>query len=73
MENINGLFVYISMKAKFQFVILEKAQARIHRKLMTTIKSTSSVTPLGINTDSKMNFKEHIDNIIQKAYYKVYA
>ena len=38
-----------------------------------TIKSASSVTLLGITIDSKLNFKEHINNIVQKAYYKLYA
>ena len=38
-----------------------------------TINSTSSVSTLGITLDSKLNSKEHIDSIIQKAYYKLYA
>ena len=36
------------------------------------IKSDSSVTLLGVTIDSKLDFKEHIDNI-QNAYYKLYA
>ena len=39
----------------------------------TTIKSTSFVTLLGVTIDSKLNFTEHIDNIIQKAYYELNA
>ena len=37
------------------------------------IKSASSVRLHGITIDSKLNFKEHIDNIVKKAYYKLYA
>ena len=38
-----------------------------------TIKSASSVTLLGMAIDSKLNFKEHINNIVKKTYYKLYA
>ena len=31
-----------------------------------TIKSASSVTVLGITLDSKLNFQEHISNIVKK-------
>ena len=37
------------------------------------IKSASYVTLLGITIDSKLNFKEHINNIVKKAYYKLYT
>ena len=37
-----------------------------------TIKSVSSVTLIGNTIDSKLNFKEHINNR-KKAYYKLYA
>ena len=39
----------------------------------TIIKSASYVTLLGITIDSKLNFKEHINDIVKKAYYKLYA
>ena len=35
-----------------------------------TIKSVSSVTLIGNTIDSKLNFKEHINNR-KKAYYKL--
>ena len=38
-----------------------------------TIKSASYVTLHGITIDSKLNFKEHINNIVKKTYYKLYA
>ena len=38
-----------------------------------TIKSASSVTLLGINIYSKLNFKEHINNVVKKTYFKLYA
>ena len=41
--------------------------------MIITIKSVSYVTLLGITNDSKLNFKEHINNIVKKAYYKLYA
>ena len=37
-----------------------------------TTKSVSSVTLIGNTIDSKLNFKEHINNR-KKAYYKLYA
>ena len=37
------------------------------------IKSALSVRLHGITIDSKLNFKEHIDNIVKTAYYKLYA
>ena len=37
-----------------------------------TIKSVSHVTLLGITIDSKLNFKEHMNNIVKKTYYKLY-
>ena len=38
-----------------------------------TIKPASTVTLLGITTDSKLNFKKQIYNIVKKAYYTLYA
>ena len=34
-----------------------------------TIKSTSSVTLLRVAIDSKLNFREHINNIVNKVCY----
>ena len=38
-----------------------------------TTKSVPSVTLHGINIDSELNFKEHINKIMNKAYYKLYT
>ena len=37
-----------------------------------TTKSVSSVTLMGNTIDSKLNFREHINNT-KKAYYKLYS
>lgn len=37
------------------------------------MKSTSAVRLLDFIIDLKLNFKERIDNIIENAYYKLYA
>ena len=76
MENVYEWFVYNSMKVnpdKFQFIILGNTGSHILKIGDITIKSASSVTLLGITIDSKLNFKEHINNIVKKAYYKLYA
>ena len=38
-----------------------------------TIKLASSVRLLGITIDLKLNYKEHINKIVKKSYYKLYA
>ena len=58
---------------KFPFIILGNTDSHTSQIGDITIKSVSSVTLLGITIDSKLNFKEHINNIVQKAYYKLYA
>ena len=58
---------------KFQFIILENTGSHTLQIGDITRKSVSSVTLLGITIDSKLNFKEHINNIIKKAHYKLYA
>ena len=58
---------------KFQFMILESTGSHTLKIGYITIKSASSVTILGITIDSKLNFKEHINNIVKKAYCKLYA
>ena len=37
-----------------------------------TTKSVPSVTLSGISIDSEFNFKEHINKVIKKSYYKLY-
>ena len=62
-------FVYSSLKAhpeNFQFIILRNAGLHTLEIGDITTKSVSSVTLLGITIDSKLDFKEDIDNIIKK-------
>ena len=64
------------MKAQpknFQFVILGNTGLHALQIGDITTKSVSSVTLLGITIDSKLNFKEDINNIIKKACYKLYT
>ena len=75
MQNIYEWFVY-SMKAnsdKFRFIFLGNTGSHKLQIDDKTIKSASSVTLLGITIDSKLNFKEYINNIVKKAYYKLDA
>ena len=55
---------------KFQFIILVNTGSHTLQINDITRKSASSVTVLCITIDSKIN---NIDNIIQKACYKLYA
>ena len=76
MENVYGWFIYKSMKAnpdKFQSIILGNTGSHTLKIDCITVKSDSYVTLLGITIDSKLNFKGHINNIVKKAYYKLYA
>ena len=76
MENAYEWFVYNSMKAnlgKFQFIILGNTAPHTLKMRDITIKSASYITLLDITIDSKLNFKEHINDIVKKAYYKLYA
>ena len=62
MENIHEWFVHNSMKSnpdKFQFIILGNKGWHTLKINDITIKSTSSVTLLGITIDSKLNVREH--------------
>ena len=73
--NVYEWFVFNSMKAQpknFQFVILGNTGLHALQIGDITTKSVSSVTLLGITIDSKLNFKEDINNIIKKTYYKLY-
>ena len=49
-----------------QYVILGNTGLHILKIGDITTKSVSSVTLFGITTDSKLNFKEHINNFINK-------
>ena len=69
MQNVYEWFVYNSMKAnpdKFQFIILGNTGSRALKIGDITITSASSVTLLGINIDSKLKYKEHINDIVEK-------
>ena len=60
--------VYNSMKAhpeNFQFIILGNAGLHTLETGDITTKSVSSVLLLGITIDSKLDFKEDINNIIK--------
>ena len=48
---------------KFHFIILDSHTLQISD---ITTKSISNITLLGITIDSKLNFKEHTNNIIKK-------
>ena len=52
---------------KFQFIIIGNTGSDTLQIGDITIKSVSSVTLIGITIDSKLNFKEYINNIIKKA------
>ena len=76
MLNVYEWFVYNSMKAnpdKFQFIILGNTGSHTLKIGNITMKSASYVTLLGITIDPKLNFKEHVNNIVKKAYYKLYT
>ena len=57
----------------FQFIILGNTGLHTLQIGDITTKSVLSVTLLGITIDSKLNFKEHINNIIKKSYHKLYT
>ena len=57
----------------FQFIILGNAGLHTFETGDITTKSVSSVTLLGITIDSKLDFKEDINNIIKKTYHKLYT
>ena len=69
MQNVYEWFVCNSLKAnpdKFQVIILGNKGSRILQIGDITIKSDSSVTLLIITIDSKLNFKEYVNNIVKK-------
>ena len=53
---------------KFQLIILGNTGSHTLQIVDITIESTSSVILLGICINSNLNFKEHINNIVKKAY-----
>ena len=57
----------------FQYIIL--GNTGLHTLQIGDIitKAVSSVTLLGITIDLKLSFKEDINSIIKKAYYKLYT
>ena len=57
---------------KFQFINLGNTGLHTLQIGDITTKLVSSVILLGITIDSKLNFKEDINNIIKKTYYKLY-
>ena len=57
----------------FQFIILGNTGLHALQIGDITTKSISSVNLLGITIDSKLSFKEDINNIINEAYYKLYT
>ena len=52
---------------KSQFIILGNTDSHTWQIGDITTKFVSSLTLLGITIDSKLNFKEHINNIIKKS------
>ena len=58
---------------QFQFIICGKTGSHTLQINDKTKKVTSSATLLSFTIASKLNFSEHMDNIIQKACYKLYA
>ena len=58
---------------EFQFIIIGSKGSHIVQVGDITTKSVSSVTLLGITIGSKLSFVEHINDIIKKAYNKLYA
>ena len=56
----------------FQFIILGNTGLHALQIGDITTKSISPVNLLGITIDSKLSFKEDINNIIKKAYYKLH-
>ena len=59
---------------EFQFIILGNTGTHELQIGDTTLKSASCVTLLCIIIDLKLNFNEHINNIVKKhIYYKLHA
>ena len=68
-ENVYECFVFNSVQTnpdKFQFITLGNTGSHKLQISNITIKSASSVALLSITINSKLNFKEHINNIAKK-------
>ena len=70
MQNVDVWFVYNESKSWENSIYYPRKDHKIDD---ITIKSASSVALLGITIDVKLNFKEHVNNIVKNAYYKLYA
>ena len=57
----------------FQFIALSNTGLHTLQIRDITPESVSSVTLLGVTIDLKLSFKEDINNIIKKAYCKLYS
>ena len=69
MQNIYEWFVYNSMMenpVKFQFIVLGSTGSHTLQIGHITMKLVSSTALLCITVDPKLNFKEHVDNIVKK-------
>ena len=76
MENVYEWFVFNSLQTnpdKFQFITLGNTGSHKLQISNITIKSALSVALLSITFNSKLNFKDHINNIAKKAYFKLYT
>ena len=72
---MNGLYTIQSKEIQINFNLLsyETKIYIIANCWYITSKCISSVTLLGITINSKLKFKEHINNIMKKGYHKLYA
>ena len=57
----------------FQFIVLGNIGFHKLRIRHITTKSVSTVSLLSSTIDSKLKFKEDVNNILKKAYYKLYS
>ena len=57
----------------FQFIVLGNIGFHTLQIRHITTKSVSTVSLLSSTIDSKLKFKEDVNNIIKKAYYKLYS
>ena len=78
MKNMFKWFMLNSLKAapeKFQFMILgEKIYYEHILKInLTCVQSRDDVILLGVVIDKSLTFKNHIDNLVRKAKYKLHA
>ena len=77
-KSILNWFRLNSLKAnpgKFQFMILGDKSHQKHILKINSIKVEASddILLLGITIDKKLTFKQHIENLCQKAQYKLHA